>query len=660
MSVPLAFSFLLLILTMPIRGQESNPDSSLSPVVEASWAAAQQAQQQKDYATAEQEYRKVISLSPGFAEAYMNLGLVYELQSRRQEALAMFGRAVRLKPGLAGAQFFLGVEYCKLGDATRALPHLEAAVRARPDLPDAWSWLATAHEMLGQTPEEVKSLQAGLRSNPQSVDLLYLLGHSYEQLGKEAVDRIQQRSPNSTYVEQLLAENYATSGYPAVALLHLENALKDSPDRLGLHLEIGEVFLHAGNLKRAQEEMAAELRLNPHNLRARVRRGEVNLLNGDVAGAMADWSQAITVDPTRTEAILGVREFGLGDTAQEKLPPELRPRVEALRGQIESQTGPASRLALAFLDTQAGGAPIESISEKSVESAAGKPSHVCTAKQVQAWLAEDKLESVASCSSGVLSAPFSRQLRLGVAHALFETGRPDRALRVLDSLPPAKADFPEVLYGRARCYKKLALATYFRLFELNPDSYRAHEVLGDLYAARGEEGKAIEEYQRALEKRPTLPNLHYQIGHLQWKVYKVQEARREFQAELALNPNHTGALFDLGNTYLYERQPEKALQYLKRVNELDPQNPDIHQFLGMGYTQLGRYSQAESELKLAAATDKEGKIHYQLGRLYQALGKPAEARREFSISDELNRESHRKNEQRVQRVAAAEAVLKQP
>ena len=88
MSVPFAISFLLLILTMPIGGQESNPDSSLSPVVEASWAAAQRAQQQKDYATAEQEYRKVISLSPGFAEAYMNLGLVYELQSRRQDALA--------------------------------------------------------------------------------------------------------------------------------------------------------------------------------------------------------------------------------------------------------------------------------------------------------------------------------------------------------------------------------------------------------------------------------------------------------------------------------------------------------------------------------------------------------------------------------------------
>jgi tetratricopeptide (TPR) repeat protein len=247
-----------------------------------------------------------------------------------------------------------------------------------------------------------------------------------------------------------------------------------------------------------------------------------------------------------------------------------------------------------------------------------------------------------------------------MARALFETGRPDRALAVLRSLPVAQAHSVEALYWKARCYKNLALATYLQLFQLSPDSYRAHEVLGDLDVARGEDAKAIEEYRKALEARPALPNLHYQIGHLQWKVYKVQEAREQFLAELAVNPVHTGALFDLGNTYLYERQPEKALEYLRRVSELDPKYPDLHQFIGMAYSRLGKYAQAETELKLAAATDKEGSIHYQLARVYQALGKTAEAQREFAISDELTRESHQRSEERVQRVAAAEAALKQP
>jgi Tfp pilus assembly protein PilF len=60
---------------------------------------------------------------------------------------------------------------------------------------------------------------------------------------------------------------------------------------------------------------------------------------------------------------------------------------------------------------------------------------------------------------------------------------------------------------------------------LDPDFYRAYEILGDLHVVRGEDAKAIEKYQKALAGRPALPNLHYQIGHLEWKLYEVQEAR---------------------------------------------------------------------------------------------------------------------------------------
>ena len=149
------------------QGTAVEGGGSLPPAAKASWAAAQRAQQQKNYATAAREYLKVISLSPGFAEAYMNLGLVYELQSRRPDAIAMFEKAVQLKPDLAGAQFFLGVDYCKQGDTKSAIPHLEAAVRARPNLPDAWSWLASAYQMDGETSRQVNTLEAGLQANPR-------------------------------------------------------------------------------------------------------------------------------------------------------------------------------------------------------------------------------------------------------------------------------------------------------------------------------------------------------------------------------------------------------------------------------------------------------------------------------------------------------------
>ena len=93
--------------------------------------------------------------------------------------------------------------------------------------------------------------------------------------------------------------------------------------------------------------------------------------------------------------------------------------------------------------------------------------------------------------------------------------------------------------------------------------------MGDLEAAKGDDGKAIEEYRAAIALKPSLPNLHYSLGHLLWKDLKVPEARVELEAELALNPRHPGALNDLGDTYLLEHQPNKALPYLVKALAAD-------------------------------------------------------------------------------------------
>lgn len=76
--------------------------------IQSHFAAAQQAQRQNDYATAEKEYKSVIALAPEFAEVHMNLGLVYQLQNRFPEAMIEFRRALKLKPSLTGANFSWG------------------------------------------------------------------------------------------------------------------------------------------------------------------------------------------------------------------------------------------------------------------------------------------------------------------------------------------------------------------------------------------------------------------------------------------------------------------------------------------------------------------------------------------------------------------------
>jgi tetratricopeptide (TPR) repeat protein len=639
-------------LNLAAQTTTQKPDSNAE--IQSHFAAAQQAQRQKDYATAEKEYKSVIAVAPEFAEVHMNLGLVYQLQNRYPEAMTEFRRALKLKPALTGANFFMGVDYCKMGEGQKAVPYLKTALKASPNQPEIWLWLATAQEISGDIDAEVATMREALASQPKDVDLLYLLGHAYERLGKQEVAHMEKIAPESFRKEQFLAESYAASNEWPSAVIHFQNALAASPHQSGLHVELGEVLLHAGKVKQAALEFEAELQLNPQSLRALVRRGEIELIQENIDSALKDWTQAIAIDEIQVERILGLRESGFGDSSVEQLPSSLLAKMEPLSAELRNKEIPAARVALAFLAVQSGNPAQVADGDnpaglQTQETSAGQS---CSEADMNLLLRQDRFSQIAFCAQPGLPPRTSAELRTQVVSALLQAGDYEAALRTLDGLPATESKSLEAFYWRARCYEKLATAAYLRLYEANPNSYRWHQLMGDIAAAKGDDGKAIEEYRAAVLLKPSLPNLHYSLGHLLWKDLKVPEARIELEAELASNPHHAGALTDLGDTYLLEHQPEKALPYLNSALAADAGNSDIHRDLGTAYSELGDYHKAEEELKIAVTADHDGSVHYKLARAYQALGQKENASREFALSTSLNRESHNKLEKQTERLAA--------
>jgi tetratricopeptide (TPR) repeat protein len=640
--------------------QATTSRSSAHDRIQAHFAAAHQAQQRNDYATAELEYQTVLVDAPDFAEAHMNLGLIYQLQDRLPEAIAQFRRALKLKPTLVGANFFLGVDYCKSGEGAKAIPYLRAASRQEPKRPDIWSWLATAQEISGDDQAEVATLMHAISLQPQNVDTLYLLGSVYERLGKEQVTGLEKIAPGSSWSEQLLAESYSSSTEWSFAVIRFQNALASSPTRPGLHVGLGEVFLRAGRLDQAAQEFEQELRIDPKGLRAIVRSGEVKLIRGDVDGALEDWTRATAIDEPRAERVLGLRETGFGDTGVAQLPDSLRERLHALAPQLRTRQDAASHLALAFVALQSGNStPTDAERAHTLATNRAAPSqNPCTERVVREALNQGQFSKVSRCLLRVLNSRSTTDLRIQIAKALFELGDYENSLKALSGLSDQHS--PPAFYWRARCFEKLATAAFLRLYQADPNSYRVHQLVGDLEAAKGNDGKAIDEYRAAVSMKPSVPNLHYGLGHLLWKDLKTDEARKEFEAELAINPRHAGALHDLGDTYLLEHQPKLALAYLTRAVAIEPGDPDIHRDLGTGYADLRDYEKAETEFKAAMPGDHDGSVHYKLARVYQARGDEEDAAREFAISTSLNRESHRKLEKQTERLNEIEGASPHP
>jgi tetratricopeptide (TPR) repeat protein len=644
----LLFFILLASSSQLLDGQ--TPAIPASENAKAHFTAAQQAQQRSDYPTAEREYHEVLAAVPQFAEAHMNLGLVYQLQNRIPAAMTEFRLALKIKPALTGANFFLGVDYCKLGDSAAALPYLRAAVRADPHRPETWLWLATSQEMSGSIRAEASTLDRALTVHPKNIDLLYLLGQSYEHLGKTEVAGLEKIAPSSSWSEQLLGESYVTGTDWTFAVIRFQNALALPPPRPGIHVELGEVLLRARRLEPAAHEFDQELQLDSNNVRALVRRGEVKLIEGDVEACMHDWARAITIDAPQAEQALGLREIGFGDAASERLPDAWREKVEKLAAQFRDQTEPAAHLALAFLASQAGNSPDAAAELSNIKlTDSANISGVCTERALRSELNGHRYSTVSRCFPAA-ARNLPQSLRIPAAQALFEVGNYEESLKLLSDLAAQEAQSPQAYYWRARCYEKLAMVGYLRLYQADSESYRAHQLMGNLDAVKGNDKDAIEEYRAAIAQKPTVPNLHYSLGHLLWKNLQTEEARTEFDAELAINPRHAGALHDLGNTYLLEHAPEKALPYLNRALAVDSGDPELHRDLGSCYTQLGDYRRAETELKIAAADDDDGSVHYKLARVYQTLGEKNKAATEFGLSAQMNQESHRKLELRTDRI----------
>jgi len=310
-------------------------------------------------------------------------------------------------------------------------------------------------------------------------------------------------------------------------------------------------------------------------------------------------------------------------------------------------------LALAFLAAQNGNS-LPDGTQPGQSSEAAPIAATCPESDVIKALNAGRYSSVSGCLLRVLTSNSAREQRIQIAQALFELGDDESALKALSGL--SNQQYPPAFYWRARCFEKLATQAYLRLYQADPNSYRVFQLMGDLEAAKGNDGKAIEEYRAALAVKPSVPNLHYSLGHLLWRDLKTDDARKEFNAELDLNPRHAGALHDLGNTYLLEHQPEKALIYLNRALGEDPGDPDIHRDLGTAYADLHDYAKAEAEFKAATPGDHDGSVHYKLARIYQAEGEKESAAREFEISTSLNRESHAKLEKQTERLNQIEGA----
>ncbi len=133
-------------------------------------------------------------------------------------------------------------------------------------------------------------------------------------------------------------------------------------------------------------------------------------------------------------------------------------------------------------------------------------------------------------------------------------------------------------------------------------------------------------------------------GQIQLEAGQLEGAMASFEQVAQRNSMSASAFDGLSQVCRLGNNPEAAERMSQRAVELEPQNPEYLQNLGIALKLLGRNGEAVSALERAAKSDPEtARFYFDLGDAYRKVGKMPEAQTAMSryqerLADQLSRQ----------------------
>ncbi|MGH9512493.1 MAG: tetratricopeptide repeat protein [Terriglobales bacterium] len=209
-----------------------------------------------------------------------------------------------------------------------------------------------------------------------------------------------------------------------------------------------------------------------------------------------------------------------------------------------------------------------------------------------------------------------------------------------DFLQVLRRDFPhdpEVLYQATHAYADLSARASEQLQREAPFSYHAHELLAEQLEQQGRWDEAVAEYKKILEINSKLPGIYFRMGRALLSEPNptpeiVDEAKRDFELELKVDPQNAGAEGVLGEIAAKAGDQAGAIAHFKRATTLD--SGFAPAFIGLGTSLVSekRFAEAVEPLETAVRLAPDDPMaHYNLAVALSRVGRKEDADREFAI-----------------------------
>ncbi len=163
--------------------------------------------------------------------------------------------------------------------------------------------------------------------------------------------------------------------------------------------------------------------------------------------------------------------------------------------------------------------------------------------------------------------------------------------------------------------------------------------LGMTYSALDRHDDAEKEFQRSMRLNPNDVCPYAQLGTMYYDLGKYPEAIATFKRAIALSPSY-GSYMLLGNSYVYTREYEPSIDAYKKAIQIDPKNVRAYYQLGIAYDYQQRYEESIKVYNEVLKIDpNHEESRYYLAVAYAARHNKRAALEQYEILRKKNAES---------------------
>ena len=166
-----------------------------------------------------------------------------------------------------------------------------------------------------------------------------------------------------------------------------------------------------------------------------------------------------------------------------------------------------------------------------------------------------------------------------------------------------------------------------------------HNLMAECYIGLEQFDEAEKEVGIALEMKPDLPSVNYNLALILEEKKDIPGAIAAYDRDLEVSPKNFRTHFNVAKLYGQTGRPKKMVEHFERSIELNEKFAIGHLYLSKHYLDVGDLERSLDLAKRGIELGPEPSMapfgHYILADVYNRLGQPQDAERELAVAHGL-------------------------